>query len=78
MQKQGVPVHVRTGRGGPCRDINGGGVLDINGFTDTIEIVRRVPQPRKGWEAINYRGRRFQLHGGNRVPFFICPERSGK
>jgi hypothetical protein len=69
MQKRGVPVHVRTGRGTHT--------TDCNGFTDTIEVVRRVPQPRKGWAAINYRGRRFQLHGGTRVPFFICPERRG-
>lgn len=55
--------HVRTGTGYPTGD--------GKGFTDTVEVVFRVPREHKGWESVRYKGKRYQLHGGIRTPLFI-------
>lgn len=66
-----VPVHIRSGEGSPLKD--------MTGFTDTIEIVMRVPTYRKnGVMQVIYKGERYQMHGMVRTPYFICPERRGK
>jgi len=56
-------IHVRSGLGNPLR--NG------DGFTDTIEQVWRIPRQHSGWQSVQYKGKRYQLHGGIRTPHFI-------
>lgn len=36
-----------------------------------IDRAERVPQFHTGWESVNYKGLRYQLHGGVRNPLFI-------
>lgn len=57
-------IRVRTGLGNPKGD--------GTGFTDEIETIARTPRQHKGWESVNYKGKRYQLHGGVHTPWFIC------
>lgn len=49
-----------------------GTVTDEVQFSDKVEIVDRVPTFNVGWQSVTYKGRRYQLFGGIRTPFFIC------
>lgn len=60
---------VRTGIGTVHR--LAGTDFDVPDFTDEVEDISRKPQQHAGWESIRYKGKRYQLHGGIRTPFFI-------
>ena len=36
-----------------------------------ITVIDRSPRQHAGWESITYKGARYQLFGGIRVPSFI-------
>lgn len=42
----------------------------ISGFTDTLEIVHRVPQREARFTWITHKKKRYQLFEPHRVPFF--------
>lgn len=54
---------VRTGKGT---------VLSDGSFTDVVETVSRSVRKHSGWESVRYKGKRYQLHGGVHVFWFIC------
>lgn len=56
-------ISVRTGKGDLKSDRT---------FTDVVEIVSRTPTFNAGWQAVTYKGGRYQLFGGVRTPYFIC------
>ncbi len=41
-------------------------------FTDSIEMIERVPRQHSGWQSVTYQGQRYQLNGGIRTFWFIC------
>lgn len=41
-------------------------------FTDSVEIVERVPRQHSAWQAVFYKGQRYQLFGGIHTFWFIC------
>jgi hypothetical protein len=43
------------------------------GYTEPV--IRRVPRRHAGWMSITYLGRRYQVLGGERVPYFIKADR---
>jgi hypothetical protein len=45
--------------------------MDKRGWSDTIDVVSRVPKQRKGYQMVTYKGRQYQLHGGIRNDLFI-------
>lgn len=57
-----ITLVVRTGLG-TVRD---------NGFNDEVAVISRVPRRHAGWRSIQYKGWRYQLHGGVRTASFIC------
>lgn len=41
-------------------------------FSDSVEVVERVPQQHSGWQSVTYKWKRYQLFGGTHVFWFIC------
>ena len=39
--------------------------------TRSVEVAERVVHEASGWEWVSYGGRRYQLFGGIRGPYFI-------
>lgn len=67
-----VPIHVRLGDGSRLvsyenKPTHG----EVVGFADTTEVVWRTPIQRARYHVVNYKGRKFQLLGGIRTPYFI-------
>ena len=56
-------ISVRTGEG----DLRHDGT-----FSDVVETVSRIPSFNAGWQAVTYKGGRYQLFGGVRTAYFIC------
>ena len=56
-------ISVRTGEGDLRSDMT---------FSDVVETVSRIPTFNVGWQAVTYKGGRYQLFGGVRTPYFIC------
>jgi hypothetical protein len=58
-------IRVRSGKGTVT------GVEPDVDFTDVIDTIARVPRKHARWESVRYKGKRYQLFGGVRVPWFI-------
>jgi len=41
-----------------------------NGFK-VLAVIDRIPQDHSGWQSIRWMGKRYQLFGGIRNPYFI-------
>ena len=39
--------------------------------TSPTETATRIPRHHSGWQSVRYKGRRYQLFGGIRGPFYI-------
>ena len=63
---------VRTGKGNPTHDSLRDNKNPMTDFTDSVEIVNRVPRQHSGWQSVTYKGKRYQLFGGIHVFWFIC------
>lgn len=51
----------------------GHGAVQWDGeFTDAVETADRRPRLHRNWESVTYKGKRYQLFGGIRTPWFIC------
>lgn len=61
---------VRSGHGTISREYDHGDPMLE--FTDSIERVERVPREHSGWQSVTYKKKRYQLHGGCHVFWFIC------
>lgn len=43
----------------------------LNSSSESIEAIIRTPQGQKGWSYVSYKGKRYQVFDGGRVPPFI-------
>lgn len=66
-----VEIEVRTGKGTVRTDSDGKFKLWTS-FTDTVEIIRRIPRQHARWQSVTYKGKRYQLFGGVHTNYFIC------
>jgi hypothetical protein len=41
----------------------------------TGQVITRRARQHRGWLSVYWRGKRYQLFGGTRTPFFINPAR---
>lgn len=54
--------------------MNGALVIELKDGDDGFRVIgeiTRVPQERKGWAWVRYKGQRYVLRGWVRVPWFI-------
>jgi hypothetical protein len=53
-----------------CNDTRGFDFIDRK-FKTEVEKIDRVVRQHSGWQSAHYKGKRYQVFGGVRVPFFI-------